>query len=68
MSETRSTKRPAGAVIFGWVAVFFCGLLSLLNAALATELGFRVLFIVCGVVLVAGGIILVSRWYRKARS
>lgn len=61
------TKRPSGGVIAGWVAILFCGFLALLNAVIATDLGFRILFIVCGTILVVGGLIIIWRWYRKTR-
>jgi hypothetical protein len=63
VTEARTT-RPSGVVITGWVAVLFCGALAFLNATIATEVGFRVFFLVLGAILVVGGICLIARWYR----
>lgn len=70
MTDARDAdvKRPSGVVVFGWVAIFFCGLLAFINAALATEVGFRIFFLVCGALLAVIGVIVVVRWYAKARA
>lgn len=60
-------NRPSGGVIFGWFCLFLCGALAFLSAMLATDVGFRVLFLTCGSALVIGGIAGVVRWYRQRR-
>ncbi|MFD7872314.1 hypothetical protein ACFV3I_17660 [Microbacterium sp. NPDC059771] len=65
MDQSPTTKaQPSGARITGWIATLFCAGLAFLNAALATEIAFRIFFVACGVVLVVGVISMVIRWYR----
>lgn len=59
--------RPGGVRVTGWVATLLCGALAFLNAALATEGGFVVFFVVCGTVLVGGCIGMIARWYRAGQ-
>lgn len=62
------SRKPGGVRIFGWVSVFFCGLLAFLNASLATDVSFRVFFIVIGSILILGGTATVLRWYRRVKA
>ncbi|MBS0025460.1 hypothetical protein [Microbacterium paraoxydans] len=68
--DQRPTRvvRPSGARITGWIATLFCAFLAGSNAALATEIGYRVFFLACGSMLVLAVISMIARWYRDARA
>lgn len=61
-SEARA-KRPVG--VGGWVAVLLCGVLAFVSASMATEVGFRIAFLVLGAILAIGGVVLAVRWSRR---
>lgn len=62
-AERRVRARMSGLSIFGIVIFAFNGLLAFMNAVMATELGFRILFIVAGVVMVGVAVLLLMRWF-----
>ena len=63
MATKRVRERMSGLSLFGIVIFAFNGSLAFMNAVMATELLFQVLFALAGVVLVGVAVWLLMRWY-----
>lgn len=62
-----ATSRPwrrglTGSRVLGLVCGLFCGIIAFMNAATATQAGFRIFFLICGIAIISGGVLLIRRW------